>query len=235
MGTKIDMGILLRGVENWEPDLFIAKVDAFQTIVPVNVKALKCPKVLILGDTQHGRTPLRTMLEYAREEKYDYYITDHKKHHLWFYWLAGIKNLSWIPGLFLTPLKNENQEINIPQIQNKSIFIGQVGKHHPYRQPVIEYLNENAPDTFELLQTPQQESLHHFNQAKSSLNISLNGDLNLRTFEIISNKGLLIHDQLSVESGLDDILKPQEDYIPFNTKHELLEIIESLDKKPNKN
>ena len=89
-GAQIKMDQVLQKLRNWEPDLFIAKVDAYQNIVPIHIDALQCPKILILGDTQHGEEPLQRMLKYAQQEKYDFYITDHKKHHLWYYWLGTI-------------------------------------------------------------------------------------------------------------------------------------------------
>ncbi len=88
---------------DWKPDIFIAKVDSFFNVVPRNIQALDCIKILILGDTQHGIKPLEKMIEYAQSEPYDFYISDHKRHHLWYYHLAKIKNLFWLPGLFLNP------------------------------------------------------------------------------------------------------------------------------------
>lgn len=52
------------------------------------------------------------MIEYAKSEKYDFYITDHKRHHLWYYYLARIPNLYWLPGLFLNPPQGDLKTID---------------------------------------------------------------------------------------------------------------------------
>ena len=104
LNSSVDIGKFIKTLPgDWYPDIFIAKVDSFFNIVPYNVNALTCPKILILGDTQHGINPLNQMIKYAKSEKYDFYVTDHKRHHLWHFWTAGIRNLYWLPGLFLNP------------------------------------------------------------------------------------------------------------------------------------
>ena len=215
---------------NWAPDLFVAKVDAFFRIIPRNVSVLECPKVLILGDTQHGVKPLANMIDYATSEKYDFYITDHKRHHLWFYHLAGIKKSYWLPGLFLKPPQPgfEKQplsaaHLNPDLLTNRAVFIGQVD-HHPRRVRIFKELRTAIP-YFTRGMLGQADSLKAYNLADISLNISLNGDLNLRCMEIISAGGTQISDRLSDESGLNLILKEDEEIILFDTIDEILEKI----------
>jgi len=99
LGAKIDVPGLIKNI-NFKPDLIIAKVDAFFNVVPANLEGFNGTKILILGDTQHGDNPLINMINYAKSEPYDYYITDHKRHHLRYYELAGVGPLFFIPGLF---------------------------------------------------------------------------------------------------------------------------------------
>ncbi|MEQ8999219.1 MAG: glycosyltransferase [Coleofasciculus sp. B1-GNL1-01] len=229
VGSCFDVEELLKQVSpNWYPELFIAKVDSFFNLVPLNVEALKCPKVLILGDTQHGLDPLNRMIEYAKSEKYDLYITDHKRHHLWYYWLAGLKNLFWLPGLFLNPPAPgfehqpfDDYQINKHIFQGKAVFIGQVGKYHPRRKKLIEYAANYVPN-FISGQLSQQDSLKAFAAADISLNISLNGDINLRNFEVIASKGFLLTDQLTDESGMDLILEAGTDYESFSNPDDMV-------------
>lgn len=240
IGSSVDMGQLVKKLpSNWYPDLFIAKVDSFFNIIPRNVETLKCPKVLILGDTQHGNDPLNKMIEYAKSEKYDFYITDHKRHHLWYYWLAGITNLYWLPGLFLNP-PNETfnwQEFQDPKLDNKffqgkAIFVGQAGKYHPRRKRILQYASDHL-NNFWWGQLNQRDSLKAFAAADTALNVSLNGDLNLRIFEILSAKGFLLTDQLTDESGINLLLNEGEEYESFANASEMIDKIKYFSSYPD--
>jgi glycosyltransferase involved in cell wall biosynthesis len=249
-GRAYDVADLIKKLPNsWEPDLFVAKVDAFFNQVPVNVGQLKCPKVLILGDTQHGEKPLSRMIQYATAEKYDIYITDHKRHHLWYYWLAGIDELHWLPGLFLNPpdvflsqkqgsvgerviLSQQQIKGNPEFYRDKVVFIGQSGRFHPRRRRIIDYLKTQFSN-FWAHQLPHQESFVAYNRAPISLNISLNGDLNLRVFEVIAANGFLLTDILSEEAGMDLILEEGKDYVGYagleDLKNHISELVKNRD------
>ncbi|WP_324281905.1 glycosyltransferase [Cyanobacterium aponinum UTEX 3222] len=229
IGTSYDVReILTENYPNWQPDLFIAKVDSFFNVIPRNVKALDCPKILILGDTQHGVKPLERMIEYAKSEKYDFYITDHKRHHLWYYYLARIPNLYWLPGLFLNPPQGDLKTINFEDstiepdfFTDKVIFVGQASKFHPRRKAILEYLHQEIPN-FWSGRLSQRDSLKAFSQAQISLNISLNGDLNLRFFEIISAGGFLLTDTLAEEAGMNLLLEEGKEYESFENIEQLI-------------
>ncbi|MBE9223250.1 glycosyltransferase [Cyanobacterium stanieri LEGE 03274] len=230
IGSEYEPQKILKQHQNdWQPDLFIAKVDSFFNVIPRNIQALNCPKVLILGDTQHGNQPLEKMIQYAKSEKYDFYITDHKRHHLWYYHLAGLKNLYWLPGLFLNPLidNSESQNFEDPSIspnlfKDKVIFVGQASKFHPRRKAILEYLQKEIPN-FWYGRLSQKDSLKAYSQALISLNISLNGDLNLRFFEIISSGGFLLTDRLSEESGMNLLFSEGEEYETFSNVQQLVD------------
>jgi len=242
-GSRVDMEIILKELkkQNWEPDLFVAKVDAYQQVVPVNIVAIKCPKVLILGDTQHGNDPLITMISYALSEKYDFYVTDHKRHHLWFYHLAGIKNTFWLPGLFLNPplpgykeTPFANEKISENMVKGGAIFIGQAAKFHPRRKKLIEAAKSKIP-YFRWGMMSQADSLKTYNLADISLNISLNGDLNLRFMEIISAGGLQLSDRLADESGAYQLLEENKEVIFFDDVEDMLEKISYFHDNPEEN
>ena len=239
LSSILDMGEVVKNLpSNWYPDLFIAKVDSFFNIVPSNVKALKCPKILILGDTQHGINPLNKMIEYAKSEKYDLYITDHKRHHLWYYWLAGLRNLYWLPGLFLNPPEAnfkqqpwQSSNLENSLFQERTIFIGQAGQFHPRRKRIVEYAQQHIPKFFHSKLT-QRDSLKAFATADISLNISLNGDVNLRNFEVIAAGGFLLGDKLTDESGMDLLLEEGKDYETFADIDEMLAKISYFSQHP---
>ncbi len=230
--------LLAKQLPGWEPDLFIAKVDSFFNLVPRQVEALKCPKVLVLGDTHHGVEPLNRMIEYALSEAYDFYITDHKRHHLWYYWLAGLRELYWLPGMFLKPPAANGQHLpfqsptaGADQFQGKVALIGQVGKHHPRRRRLLKSLR-TIPQFVQAYLPRQQDTLKAYAAANISLNISLNGDLNLRTLEILSAKGFLLTDKLTDESGIDLLLEAGSEYETFANLEELFEKIAYFSQRP---
>ncbi len=223
----------------WYPDLFVARVDAFFGIVPCNVEVLRCPKVLVMGDSHHGFNPLNKMIEYATSEKYDFYITDFDRHHLWYYWLAGLKDLYWLPTLVLNPPEPGfeqqpflNPELNHNLFRKKTIFIGQVGQYHPRRKRLIEHAAKNLPN-FICGPLNQRDSLKAFAAADISLNISLNGDANMRNFEVIASKGFLLADKLTDESGMSLLLEEGKEYATFADLDEMLAKISYFSQNPN--
>ena len=112
------------------------------------------------------------------------------------------------------------------------IFVGQAGQYHPRRKAILEYLKEQIPN-FWFGTLSQQDSFKAYSQAVISLNISLNGDLNLRFFEIISSQGFLLTDSLSEESGLNLLFSEGEDYESFDNIPQLVEKIKYFLKHPN--
>lgn len=226
-GSWIDMEVVIANLpRGWYPDIFIAYVNAFFYLVPVNVAALQCPKILLLGDTHHGLEPLQRIISYAQQEHYDFHIINFDRHHLWYYWLAGIKNLYWFPTLLITPPISDFQEIPYQQegitnqtFHNKAIFIGNFNCH-PRRRRTVDYLSSCISD-FYYRQLSSLDSFKAFNHANVSLNISLNGDMNMRNFEIISAGGFLLSERLSDETGMNLILKEGVDYEAFSSLQEL--------------
>lgn len=239
LGAPIDMSKILSVLPpGWEPDLFIAKVDAFFNLIPRNVDAIKCPKVLVLGDTQHGENPLLNMITYAHSEPYDLYITDHKRHHLWYYWLSGLDNLFWIPGLFHNAGNNGLSPFTDPRLNDelfnhKTVFIGQTGKWHPRRQWLMERFQANRIEMGSG-QLMHQDSLRAYRLADISLNISLNGDLNLRVFEVIASQGFLLTDALAEESGQHLLFEPGKEIEEYHTDEECIEKIQYFQKHPDR-
>jgi len=226
MGAGVDMAGVLKALpRGWYPDLFIAKVDAFCNILPRNVGVLDCPRVLVLGDTQHGERPLETVIQYAQSEPYDFHVSDHKRHHLWYFHMAGIDNLYFLPGLFLKPFSPSQVTFSssaIPRgwFEEKIVFVGQTGNFHPRRLRLLERARQSVPGMF-VGRLPQADSLLAYHLARAGLNISLNGDLNLRIFEIVSAQGVLITDQLGEESGLSSLFAPGEEFLSFDNADEL--------------
>jgi len=191
---SLDFGVLL------------VKADATGRLFPRNLGAFSCPKVLLVGDTHHMQAPIRNLIEYAKSEPFDRIIFDHTRHHARWFFEAGCKNLHWIPALDFTFQK---REISMRPARKLS-FVGQAGRFHPYRCHVLEEL-KRAGLPLEVMQTSPSGAADVYADSEITLNITLNGDLNLRVFEALSAGGFLLTDQLTESSGLKALFTPGED------------------------
>ena len=205
---------------NEMPELVLVKADATGRNFPSNLGAFKCRKVLLVGDTHHMQGPIRKLIEYAQKESFDHIIFDHTRHHARWFFEAGLKNLHWIPALDFT---SHPREIAARPSRQLS-FVGQAGRFHPYRAYILEEL-KRAGLPLELMQTSPEGAADVYADSLITLNISLNGDLNLRVFEALSAGGFLLTDRLRESSGLEGLFTPGEDLEVWNSKDELVEKI----------
>lgn len=82
-----------------KPEIVVVKADATGRNFPRGLAQVKCPRVLLVGDTHHLTQPLQTVLRYAREEPFDFIILDHTRHHACWFQEAGLTNVHWLPAL----------------------------------------------------------------------------------------------------------------------------------------
>lgn len=206
--------------ESQSPHLLVVKADATARNFPVNLKTLKCSKLLILGNTQHLKTPIQSLLKYALQEHFDFIMTDHKRHHLHYFKEAGFDKVFWLPGFNNYPHEQPCYDDKLYKVS----FVGQAGRWHPYRKHVLQYLKAHSIPVNHF-QVPQAEATEIYAQSLINLNISLNGDLNLRVFEVLSSGGFLLTDRLSEESGLNLLFRDGEHLVCFENEKDLLDKI----------
>ncbi len=72
-----------------------------------------------------------------------------------------------------------------------------------------------------ILQCPHSESAYHYNQAQITFNCSLNGDLNLRIFEVLAAGGFLMTDRLSPQSGLNQLFQDKNHLACYDSMDDL--------------
>lgn len=202
------------------PELILVKADATGRNFPKNLGKFGCPKVLLVGDTHHMQAPIRKVIEYARGESFDFIIFDHTRHHARWFFEAGFKNLHWIPALDFT---FQPREISLRPSRMLS-FVGQAGRFHPYRCHVLDEL-KRAGLPLEVMQTSPSGAADVYADSLITLNIALNGDLNLRVFEALSAGGFLLTDRLTESSGLEALFTPGEDLVTWSGTEELVEKI----------
>ena len=203
-----------------QQDVLLIKADATGRNFPRNLGAFNCPKVLLVGDTHHMQGPIRKLIEYAKSEPFDRIILDHTRHHARWFFKAGFENVYWIPALDFTFQK---REIAVRPARKLS-FVGQAGRFHPYRCHVLEFLKRTGLP-LEVMQTSPSGAADVYADSQITLNIALNGDLNLRVFEALAAGGFLLTDRLTESSGLKALFTPGQDLEVWSGKEDLVEKI----------
>lgn len=186
-----------------DPELILVKADATGRNFPRNLGRFKCPKVLLVGVTHFLAQPIQKLVEYARNEPFDFIIMDVTRHHARWFQEAGFKNVHWLPALEYNP--------HILDVSRKSkyplTFVGQAGSHHPFRKYILDKLKaEGLP--LQTLQASQKDAAKIYNESLITLNITLNADVNMRFFEVPAAGGFMLADRLAKPSGLYDLLHP---------------------------
>ena len=199
-------------------DLIVVYTDASCTNLPRNLDAVTGRKVLVVGDTHHLKKPLQRMIGYAQAEPYEFIISSHNRHHLHWFVEAGCAKVAWIPAAQIrhTPRQFSRER------QSRVALVGQLGQYHQRRARLVEYLKQHQVPT---LAGPaaREAAADLYAQSVISLNCSLNADLNLRVFEILSAGGFLLTDKLAPESGLEMLFQEDEEYVSYSSAEELLE------------
>ncbi|PTY02877.1 glycosyltransferase [Opitutaceae bacterium EW11] len=203
-----------------KPELVVVKADATLRNCPRNLARLKCPRVLIVGDTHHLQQPLQKLIRYAREEQFDAVIFDHTRHHALYFIEAGVRNVQWIPAVDYAFHSREPSAAPSRPLT----FFGQVGRHHPFRRQVMDQIRA-AGLPLETLQGTIQDAADTYADSQITLNVSLNGDLNLRVFESLAAGGFLLTDALPDASGLPGLFETGKHLVTWKTPAELIERI----------
>jgi glycosyltransferase involved in cell wall biosynthesis len=209
------------------PELVVVKADATARNFPRNLATFRCPKVLLVGDTHHLFQPLSRVIDYARSEPFDFIVFDHTRHHAHFFAEAGLSSLHWLPALDYGYL---HREIN-PAPARPLTFVGQTGRHHPWRRAVLDQVRKSALP-LEVLRGTLSETADLYADSQITLNVSLNGDLNLRVFESLAAGGFLLTDELAEASGLRLLFEPGRHLETWRTPGELVEKIRHYLAKP---
>jgi len=205
-------------------DLVIVSADSTFSNTPLNAKAFGCPTLLYAGDTHWGKSVIQRMTGYAVAGEFDYVVTTYNRQHMHWYREAGKQQVAWIPGLGVQHLPGSVDGSR----QRRIAFSGiRAGNHHTRRRRLLAALEkEGLP--LDARSVSREESAALYNSSLVSLNVSMNGDLNLRTFEVMSAGGCLLADRLSPESGQSTLFEEGIDYASYANDGELLEVARRL-------
>jgi hypothetical protein len=168
-------------------------------------------------------SPVIGMMSYMASEPFDRTIFVYDRHHAGFFHAAGFRNLFWLPGLTLPhgDALVRSARMNAPRAA-RIAFVGQAGKFHPRRARLIESLMKHRLP-FVGTGVSQAEGLRFYGSSLIGFNASLNGDLNLRVFEILASGSALMTDRLSPASGLGRLIEDGRDGILYDSADELCE------------
>ena len=225
---EFDLAKLVAGLPaEQRPALVVVQVNRSAQTVARNLHAVDALKVLIAGDTHHLQNPISFLLEYVLAERYDVLVSEFDRQHLHYFVESGLPRVHWLPFLSLNPHPQPSSE----SLDDTVAFVGSVGKYHPYRQSVLDALQANGVP-LRVSQAPQMDAARVYAKSLLSLNVSLNGDLNLRTLEVLSAGGFLLTDRLSAQSGADLLFEDGRDLVFFDGKDDLLAKVNHYRQQP---
>ena len=133
---------------------------------------------------------------------------------------AGVKNLHWLPALDY----GYEPRLLRPMPSRPLTFVGQAGRVDTNRRGGLEQV-QAAGLPLEALRGRLSETADFYADSQVTLNISLNGDLNLRVFEALAAGGFLLTDALGDESGLPRLFEAGRHLDTWRTPGELVEKI----------
>jgi hypothetical protein len=168
-------------------------------------------------------SPIIGVLRYTSTETFDRIVLLYDRHHANVFHAAGFKNLYWFPGL---TFPHEDSVVRAARPARPRVpriaFVGQAGKHHPRR---LRMLDAVAGRQLPLVQKAanQADALSFYGSSVLGLNCSLNGDLNLRVFEILSSGAALLTDRLAPDAGLDHLFNDGVQLLSYGSREELVE------------
>ena len=213
---------------NEDFDVVVVFSDSSNANTPFNLEAFQARTVLCIGDTHHLEAPLRRTISYAQSARYDHVALLYARQHLHWFARAGFANLAWLPGLRATdPIRLFNDSTREPVIT----FMGSFGDYHPRRRRLIEHMQSQGLPVY-LGAGPRDFCSERYAASQICFNCSLNGDLNLRIFEVLGAGGCLLTDRLSPSSGLDLLLPEGKAYVAYQTDEELVREAFRLLKSP---
>ena len=216
-----------------QPDVVVCLVDASWRNVPRNLGAFKCPRVLLVADTHHLRSPLIGMMRYLSGESFDRAVFLYDRHHAAFFHAAGLRNLFWLPGLTFPHGDAAVRAARCAASERVARigFVGQTGKIHPRRTRLLGALGAaGLPVAAQPL--AQAEALGFYGQSLLGFNASLNGDLNLRVFEILASGAGLLTDRLAPESGLATLFGERSEAATYGNSADLVKLARHYLAKP---
>lgn len=186
--------------EDFLPDLTFIQASSYRCAKPFELARMPGRKFLVIADLHHGTQPIRTMQDYLIREPFDAAIVLHTPQHAHWFDELEICPVAVIPNFNVAGHKAPFQTMREPTI----LFIGQASDLHPRRRHLLNAIKAAGLPLVEGQAEPD-DAARLYGQAQIVFNCSLNGDVNMRIFEVLAAGGCLVTDRLSPRAGLDDL------------------------------
>ncbi|MCB1379837.1 MAG: glycosyltransferase family 1 protein [Alphaproteobacteria bacterium] len=186
-------------------DFIVVLADQDMGIFPSNVKSFGCPAILLMGDTHHFARPISTLIDYVLREGFCAVASQFTAHHLHWFNKAGVARVGWAPGLMTTNVAQAPARVR----KDATVFVGHTWKYHLYRYELLQ-LVKAARFPIEILTATREEAAERYANTLISFNCSLNGDVNIRNYEVLASGGFLLTDLLHEASGFATLFRPGE-------------------------
>jgi len=214
---------LLAGCGRGGFDTVIYHTDPAWSFIPRGLNQVADRTAVIFGDMHHTHQPIARAVAYALRERPYAIASAFTRQHLHWFMAAGFTRFLWEPSFFVTPTQERLNGFGAKR--HWLTFCGSTSAH-PRRARLLSFLKERVPD-FATFQGSRAESGAFINDSALCLNMSLNGDFNMRCFEIVADGGLLVSDRISRYSGFFDLYTPGRDCLVYDSQEELLDLVGS--------
>lgn len=208
-------------------DFVIVYADHDTGIFPTNVQAFNCPAILLVGDTHHYSAPISTLIDYAHRERFQMIACQFAPQHLHWFLKGGFSRCAWVPGLLTRHTPGEWKTARDDQIA----FVGHAWKYQFRRHALLEKMS-TAGLPLTMIRGTRQKAADVYSRSLASFNCSLNSDLNIRNFEVLSSRGFLLTDALPDVVGFDRMFRPGEACDTYADSEELLSKIAFYRRRP---
>ncbi len=219
-GTTNLEPILEKVSDIFYPDILICWFDNFGNKL-TNIKCFDGIKVMLVGDCHHLHRSIEKNVHYALQENFDFVISGDRRLVNIFEDVNPRKNY-WFPGLksqekLIKPLLNPEKKI---------VHIGQTSKFHINRNMYLSII-EDSLLPLKYISISKNRVFDVYNQNALTLNISLNGDMNGRWFQVPGAGGVLVANKLCENTGYNKIFS--EDEVPtFSSPTEAISILKKF-------
>lgn len=209
-------------------DWIIVFADEDMGVFPANLDAFRCPAILLLGDTHHFPRPISTLISYAKREKISMIAEQFGGHHLHWFIKAGISRCAWIPGLLTRDVPGSLH----PTRDDKIVFVGHTWEYQYYRFHLLQTIRMAGLPIHTKIGT-REEAADCYRRSVISFNCSMNSDVNIRNFEILSSGGFLLTDDLPKVTGFRQLFRPGEGCEVYSDPDDLLSKIVFYRRRPD--
>ncbi|MBF0167024.1 MAG: glycosyltransferase family 1 protein [Alphaproteobacteria bacterium] len=213
--------------DGFTPDLIFIQASSYRCARPIGLARLPGRKFLVIADLHHGTKPLTSMLRYVAQENFDGVIVTHGAHFAhWFEELARCP-VALIPNFNVAGHTQPFKAVREPTV----LFLGQAGDFHPRRRYLLDAIKQAGLPLIEGQAEPE-DAARLYGEAQIVFNCSLNGDINMRVFEVLAAGGCLVTDRLSPQAGLEQLFQDGRHLAFYDDADDLLALLKLLLARP---